>query len=724
MTIPASGGHAEAARLEALRGYRILDTPPEQDFDDLVELAAAVCDTPVAAIAFVDGHRSWLKAKRGVEVWELPRDTALSAETLLHTDVFEVSDARRDVRYQSSQVVSHGFRFFAGMPLVSPEGHALGTVCVLDRRPRELSVTQKDGLRAIARQVMSQLELRRVSQPASSARDKFRQLVEQLPGAVYIEDLGASSGSYFSPQVEWLTGYSADEWASEPEFFSRVLFPEDRDRVLAAFARAHETHTPIQIEYRLVTKDGRVVWIQDDAAVARNSDGQPEYFQGLLTDITEAHALTVERDGFVERLRDQNERLLDVDRIKDELLAMVSHELRTPLTSILGYLELVREDSALTDDQSTYLGVIDNNARRLLSLVSDLLFVAHAQANPVVLEQDVVDLSGIVEQAVMAAQPAAASRGVDLTLHSSGGADVIGDAQRLGQVMDNLLSNAVKFTSAGGSVGVRLGVSGERVLIEVADTGMGITAADQEALFVRFFRTESARKSAIHGTGLGLSIIKTIVDAHGGEITVDSAEGEGTTFRVFLPKTPFMAERSLDDADWAEGVEHKGEQDEPLPGTQIGVTHEGGNKMIPRTRPLVLIVDDDEEILELVRLRLSRFGYDTVVAHDGLEALAVARASQPNLALVDVTMPAMDGYGATRQLKRDPATKHIPVILLTAMAEGAAITRGFEAGADDYITKPFSPQALESRVAAVLERAAESTASATVSQGIRLAPSA
>ena len=545
VTITASGGQTEAARLEALLGYRILDTPPEQEFDDLVELAAAVCDTPVAAIAFVDGHRSWLKAIRGVEIWELPRDTALSSEALVHTDVFVVPDACADARYQASEVVSHGFRFFAGMPLLSPEGHAIGTVCVLDQRPRDLSATQKDGLRAIARQVMSQLEFRRVSQPESSPRDKFRQLVEQLPGAVYIEDLGASSGFYFSPQVEWLTGYSAHEWASEPDFFSKVLFPEDRDRVLSAFARAHETQRPIQIEYRVVAKDGRVVWIQDHAGVARNNDGKPQYFQGLMTDITEQHALATERDGFVERLRDQNERLLDVDRIKDELLAMVSHELRTPLTSILGYLELVREDHNLTDDQCTFLGIVDNNARRLLGLVSDLLFVAHAQAGAVVIEQNVVALSGIVEQAVMASQPAAASRGVDLTLHSNGGTDVIGDAQRLGQVMDNLLSNAVKFTPPGGSVGVRLLLHGERVLIEVADTGMGMTAADQEALFVRFFRTESARKSAIHGTGLGLSIVKTIVAAHGGEITVESAEGEGTTFRVFLPKMSIVAARSL-----------------------------------------------------------------------------------------------------------------------------------------------------------------------------------
>ena len=540
MTIGAHGGQGEAARLAALLSHHILDTPPEQAFDDLVELAAAVCDTPVAAIAFVDGHRSWLKAKHGIDLSELPRDAALSAEALRHDDLFVVPDVTKDARYRGSPIVSHGFRFFAGMPLVSPEGHALGTVCVLDVMPRELSATQKDALRAIARQVMSQLELRRVSQAESSAELKFRRLVEQLPGAVYIEYLGDSSASYFSPQIERLTGYSPDEWASEADFFSQVLHPEDRDRVLGSFARAHATREPIQIEYRVKTKDGRVVWIQDDAAVARDDQGQPQYFQGLMTDITERRALTAERDGLLEQLRDQNERLLDVDRMKDELLAMVSHELRTPLTSILGYLELVRDDHTLTAEQSTYLGIVDNNAQRLLTLVSDLLFVAQAQAGPVLLEHDPVALDGVVERAVVAARPAAVSRGVDLTLHPSGGAAVIGDAQRLGQVMDNLLSNAVKFTPAGGSVAVRLLTSGERVLIEVADTGMGMADADQEALFTRFYRTESARKSAIQGTGLGLSIVKAIVEAHDGEITVDSAPSEGTTFRVFLPKAPSL----------------------------------------------------------------------------------------------------------------------------------------------------------------------------------------
>jgi PAS domain S-box-containing protein len=537
VTITAHDGRTEAARLEALLGYRILDTPPEQAYDDLVELAAAVCDTPVAAVAFVDARRSWLKAKRGVEVSEFPRDTALSAEALRHDDVFVVADARADERYRSSPVVANGFRFFAGMPLVSPEGHALGTVCVLDTRPRELSPTQRGALRAIARQVMSQLEARRVSQAESAARYRFRALVEQLPAAVYIEDLGASSGFYFSPQIERLTGYSPDEWASEPDFFSQVLHPEDRDRVLGAFARAHETHEPLQIEYRVVAKDGRVIWIQDDAAVARDDhDGQPLYFQGFMVDITERRATAEQRDQLLERERAQNERLRSLDRMKDEFVALVSHELRTPLTSIRGYLELVLDDvEQLSGEHRGYLEIVDRNAERLVHLVSDLLLLAQADAGRLSFDWTDVELVPLVAQCVQAAQPAAEQAGVNVVFNSEPVEPVIGDPARIAQLLDNLISNAIKFTPAGGHVDVLVDASADSAVIEVRDTGFGIPAAEQEQLFQRFFRTRSANDMAIAGTGLGLSIAKAIVDAHAGSISVESAEQRGTTFRVELP---------------------------------------------------------------------------------------------------------------------------------------------------------------------------------------------
>ena len=548
MSRTADNGRTEAARLEALLAYAILDTPPEQAYDDLVELAAGICYTPVAAVAFVDERRAWLKAKRGVDVSEFPRDSALSAEALKHADVFVVRDALADARYHDSAVVTSGFRFFAGMPLVSPEGHAVGVLCVLDKRPRELSSTQKDALRAIARHVMSQLELGRVSRAETLGRHKFRGLVEQLAGSVYIEDLGATSGSYFSPQIEGMTGYTPEEWASGADFFSRVLHPEDRDRVRGAFARAHETRMPIQIEYRVIAKDGRVVWIQDDAAVARDDAGKPLYFLGFMADATARKRDELEFRAIQEA---QVERLRSVDRMKDEFVALVSHELRTPLTSIRGYLELVMDEAEqLPTETREYLEIVGRNADRLLHLVGDLLLVAQAEAGKLSFDWTDVELVSLAAQCVQAAQPAAEAAGIELGFTSEASEPIVGDPARIGQLLDNLISNAIKFTPAGGHVDVRVEGSARSAVIEVRDTGFGIAADDQEQLFERFFRTRLATDKAIAGTGLGLSIAKAIVDAHEGSISVESAERRGTTFRVELPvKRPSLDRSASRDSE-------------------------------------------------------------------------------------------------------------------------------------------------------------------------------
>jgi signal transduction histidine kinase len=236
-------------------------------------------------------------------------------------------------------------------------------------------------------------------------------------------------------------------------------------------------------------------------------------------------------------LADQNDRLLELDRLKDNLIACVSHELRTPLTSMVGYLELVSEEAdRLSEEQRMSLGVVDRNAERLLRLVTDLLFVAQVKAGALKLEKDMVNVSRLVEAAVEAARPAAANRPVELTLRVTDDARVVGDLQRLGQVIDNLVSNALKFTLPGGSVLVTVDARDDTVEIAVADTGIGIPAAEQAEVFSHFFRTEAAEQQAIQGTGLGLSIVKTIVEGHGGRIEVQSAEGEGSTFRVVLPR--------------------------------------------------------------------------------------------------------------------------------------------------------------------------------------------
>jgi signal transduction histidine kinase len=230
--------------------------------------------------------------------------------------------------------------------------------------------------------------------------------------------------------------------------------------------------------------------------------------------------------------------MVEAERGRDEFFSVVSHELRTPLTSIIGYLELLLEDDSLPAEQRRkFLNVINRNARRLLRLVGDLLFVARVEAGRVELDHQAFDLAPVIQGCVETFQIRAASQGLELVEESTPlEGRCVGDEGRIAQAVDNLISNAIKFSPEGGRVTVRLHPDGpQRAAIEVADTGMGIPESDQEALFSRFFRGKLVRSASIQGTGLGLGIVKTIVDGHGGEISLESVDGEGSTFTIKLP---------------------------------------------------------------------------------------------------------------------------------------------------------------------------------------------
>ncbi|MCW2989730.1 MAG: hypothetical protein JWM73_324 [Solirubrobacterales bacterium] len=228
--------------------------------------------------------------------------------------------------------------------------------------------------------------------------------------------------------------------------------------------------------------------------------------------------------------------LQEGERLKDEFFALVSHELRTPLTSIIGYLELVLDDEDdLSDDSRKFLEVVERNAKRLLRLVGDMLFIAQVEAGRLSLESTSVDLGQAAAESVEAARPAAERAGVTLSLDAVPVKTLMGDRDRFGQMIDNLVSNALKFTPDGGRVDVKLRDLGESACVEVSDTGMGIPDEEQQRLFERFFRSSSATSRAVPGAGLGLTIVKTIVEAHAGTVGLTSREGEGTTVRVELP---------------------------------------------------------------------------------------------------------------------------------------------------------------------------------------------
>jgi PAS domain S-box-containing protein len=372
------------------------------------------------------------------------------------------------------------------------------------------------------------------------AQDRYRTLAEQLPLVTYVVDSSTLDGParYVSPQIEALVGYTPEEWLSGEGLFSSSVHPEDHDAVLERMRQCKIDGTELEIEYRMLTRDGRVIFVRDTAVAVRNDTGHALDRQGYLVDITERRAVEQQRDDLLESERAQNERLRELDGLKDEFVALISHELRTPLTSILGYLELALDDVDTTSDQHrSYLEVVERNAERLLRLVGDLLFVAQLEAGKLDLEWNKVKVETLVAQCVEANQPAATQAGIVLVAESGWAGVIPGDPARLAQVLDNLISNAIKFTLTGGRVTVRVARDADLAVLEVEDTGMGIPVEEQQHLFDRFFRARGAGEKAIPGTGLGLSIAQAIAHAHAGSISVTSTEGIGTSFRIELPLT-------------------------------------------------------------------------------------------------------------------------------------------------------------------------------------------
>jgi signal transduction histidine kinase len=237
-----------------------------------------------------------------------------------------------------------------------------------------------------------------------------------------------------------------------------------------------------------------------------------------------------------ELLAEQNERLRQLDDMRDEFVSLVSHQVRTPLTSIRGYLELLLDGDAgpLTADQQRFLGFVANGAKRLLDLADDLLFISRVDAGKLELSLEDVDIVALARDAIEALHPVADERGVELTLEAEGTPAVHVDDYAIRQAVDNLLSNGVKFTPEGGRVTLRVHARDDYVVVEVADTGIGIPESEQPRLFERFFRASNALTHAIPGTGLGLAIVKEIAEAHGGTLEVETTEGKGTSIRLLL----------------------------------------------------------------------------------------------------------------------------------------------------------------------------------------------
>jgi PAS domain S-box-containing protein len=358
---------------------------------------------------------------------------------------------------------------------------------------------------------------------------------------LYFKDL---ESRFLMVSAGWIAAYAPGRTAAEligktdaDVFSNQHAFAARRDE-----QQVIRTGEAIVEKLELETYGGQTAtWVSTTKMPLRDSLGQIIGTFGISRDIT---AQTMAENTLAKQARQliiQNESLRELDRLKDEFIRMFSHELRTPLASILGYVEMLREDGVSGPDAEHCTEVIDRNAKRLLRLVEDLQLLSQIQSGRMAMDFRSSDLAGIAATAVEERRSEAQRKHIELTLSATDVPDVAVDPARMAQLVGNLLSNAMNFTPDGGRVDVRLGSDGDRVVLAVADTGTGIPAADQEQIFERFFRTKISTQHAIQGTGLGLTIAKAIVEAHSGTISVDSEEGNGSIFTVSLPLRPVPA---------------------------------------------------------------------------------------------------------------------------------------------------------------------------------------
>jgi signal transduction histidine kinase len=352
---------------------------------------------------------------------------------------------------------------------------------------------------------------------------------------VYFKDL---LSRFLLVSAGWIAAYTPDRVAEDligktdfdvfSEEHASVAF-QDEQQVI-------RTGEPMVGKVELETYGGRTeTWVSTTKMPLRDQRGQIIGTFGISRDVTAQ--ITAENTLAKQALQlmAQNESLLELDRLKDEFISMFSHELRTPLASILGYVEILREEGVTGPDAGHCAEVIERNAQRLLRLVGDLQVLSQIESGKMPMEFRSADLADLAACAVEEMRPEAQRKHIELALSAAGLPHVAVDPARITQLLGNLLSNAVKFTPDGGRVEVRLRKDGDQLELAVADTGVGIPAADLERIFERFYRTAIARRQAIQGTGLGLTITKAIVEAHHGTIAVDSEEGRGSTFTVRLP---------------------------------------------------------------------------------------------------------------------------------------------------------------------------------------------
>ena len=679
-------------RVNELRRLHLLDTEAEPFFEDLIELLQHICQTPIALISLSDIDRQWFKVRRGLEITELPRKGSFCARVVETQTLLVLNDTTADPVFRTNSLVTGplGIRAYAGAPIFTSDGHVIGTVCVLDRKPRQWAEHELHHLQGAARMVASHAEARaahaelasrtaRMTEREASA-SRQRLIINAMNEGVVVH---ASDGTVIESNraASVILGLTDDQlhgrssldpgWQAEDET-GAPLAGENHPAM-----RALATGLPQnRVIMSIVRPDHDRRHLMVNATPLEL--GLPEQKRQVL-------ATFVDITDQIAQQRQLNELLANAEQAnhaKTEFLAAMSHEIRTPLNGLLGVAQYLARQISDPKLQAS-IDLLRNSGLALKDIVDDALDIDRIEAGSLRLRSEDFVLADTLREVVAIYASTAADKALELTstLEMPEDIRVHGDAGRLRQILHNLVSNAIKYTSSG-QVQVRArineGPQGRQLTVEVMDTGRGISPDFVDTMFAKFTRPEDNDQHE-GGAGLGLYLSLKLARLLGGDLSYRPNEPSGSIFQLVMPLAPAT------EADAPDAVE------------------------APTIEALrVLIAEDHLVNRTIFELLLEPFNMTGTFVENGAKALEAAKAGNFDLILMDRQMPGMDGVEVTRQLRQwqaEHGKARTPIIFVSANGAPQSIALAREAGADGYVTKPIIVDALAREIARVLGEA-------------------
>jgi PAS domain S-box-containing protein len=524
-------------------------------------------------------------------------------------------------------------------------------------------------------------ERKRAETALRESEAQNRLLFEESPVAVTLLN-AAGVITRINRAYEELTGFTSGQilgrTARELGLLPSSGYDQLRDALLQPTL---ESRSPIPIEYTLTRADS--ILLEVESRIYRFSLEGVEHILVTTIDITSFKKAE-------ELLRQANSEMERAMRLKDDFLANMSHELRTPLTGILGITEILLEQNfgPLNERQGKYLQLIDSSGHHLLSLINDILDLTKIESGKIDLELEMLNVKELCQACLVFIREPAQTKHITLKSHYEPETlRMLADVRRLKQILVNLLGNAVKFTPAEGQISLTVSadVQSAQITFVVADTGIGISPLDIPRLFTPFTQVDSSLSRRHEGTGLGLSLVKQLAELHGGKVSVDSEVGKGSRFSVVLPWRQSLVKTTPIQPNTA------------LPQESVTVS-----TPVTSVRKRILLADDNADNAEIVQDYLIHAGYEVICAENGNQVLALVQHFHPDLILMDIQMPGLDGLEVTRRLRKMPEFQTTPIIALTALAMTGDRELCKEAGATEYMSKPFSLKELAAMVETLL----------------------